>query len=328
MKPIRICAKRTAASEAAARPSLSKRLMALIGAVVCCLAMVVPTAGPAAADDGEPYPCGPFVGANNEASVIGWLGNGHGATACLGGSFYVPNGIDTTYGFGIYNNAPATWDNAEGYLPALVTGFEANGAEVSITNFGDKVNLDGNDFVLIFNRVSITNPTDAEISLDPQPAAGMVELASAGNEVAPNQTVNHDYVVAADRFGAGYAWPNAEELAEVGSYDDYYVHMKDFWDTQISELAMPNLPDERLAEAYLSGFIYTQIARSGYALNTGTNGYHQEYNHDVTGILAGLFNRGYYEDSHELLDQASASLSTPAQYSDGYWTYPWLWSVY
>ena len=328
MKPIHTRAKRTAALGEAAVPSLAKRMAALLSALVCSLAMVTSMAVPAAADAGDPYPCGSFAGANNDASAIGWLGNGHGATVCLGGSFYVPNGIDTTYGFGIYNNAPTTWENAEGYLPALVTGFEADGAQVSITNFGDKVTMGGNDYVLIFSRVSITNPTDAEIALDPQPAAGMVELSSAGNEVAPSETVSHDYVVAADRFANGYAWPDAGQLAEVGGYDDHYANMRDFWDSQISELAMPNLPDERLVEAYLSGFIYTQISRSGYALNTGTNGYHQEFNHDVTGILAGLFNHGYFKDAHALLDQASASLSTPAQYSDGYWTYPWLWSVY
>lgn len=51
-------------------------------------------------------------------------GNGHGATACLGGSFYVPNGIDTTYGFGVYDYSRTAWTRAGGYPPALVTSFD------------------------------------------------------------------------------------------------------------------------------------------------------------------------------------------------------------
>ena len=95
------------------------------------------------ASSGAPYPCpaggGPNFTSGVDASAIGWLGNGQGATACLGGSFYVPNGIDTTYGFGVYNDSPTTWTNADGYLPALVTSFTSGGARVSITNFGDRV---------------------------------------------------------------------------------------------------------------------------------------------------------------------------------------------
>jgi hypothetical protein len=51
----------------------------------------------------EPYPCAATGGPNADAAAIGWLGNAQGATACLGGSFYVPNGINTEYGFGVYN---------------------------------------------------------------------------------------------------------------------------------------------------------------------------------------------------------------------------------
>src|SRR5271154_1534545 len=73
------------------------------------------------ASSGAPYPCpaggGPNFTSGVDASAIGWFGNGQGATACLGGSFYVPNGIDTTYGFGLYNDSPTTWANAGGDLP-------------------------------------------------------------------------------------------------------------------------------------------------------------------------------------------------------------------
>src|ERR1700678_3248725 len=77
------------------------------------------------ASSAAPYPCpaggGPNFTSGVDASAIGWLGNSQGATACLGGSFYVPNGINTTYGFGVYNYTKTTWTNAGGHVPAPLT---------------------------------------------------------------------------------------------------------------------------------------------------------------------------------------------------------------
>src|ERR1700727_2142617 len=116
------------------------------------------TAATAQAAAGEPYSCAPngpagsqtIYGTFGDASVIGWTGNSEAVTACLGGSFFVTTGngpgsgataavTGTTYGYGIYNDSPTTWANAGGYLPALVTGFQRDGAQVAITNFGDQV---------------------------------------------------------------------------------------------------------------------------------------------------------------------------------------------
>ena len=63
----------------------------------------------ATASSSPPYPCAATGGPNADAAAIGWLGNAQGATACLGGSFYVPNGINTEYGFGVYNYTRTTW---------------------------------------------------------------------------------------------------------------------------------------------------------------------------------------------------------------------------
>ena len=150
-------------------------------------------AASASASSGTPYPCTtsnnanfqPATGPGVNVSAIGWLGNNEGAVACLGGSFFVQNGIDTTYGFGAYNNSPTTWTNADGYLPALVTSFTSGGAKVSITNFGDRVVIGGNPFVLIYSRVEVHNPTSRAVTVDPQPSAGLVPLNSAPDQVAP-----------------------------------------------------------------------------------------------------------------------------------------------
>jgi hypothetical protein len=284
------------------------------------------TAGSAAA--GSPYPCTATGGPNGDASAIGWLANSQGATACLGGSFYVFNGINQSYGFGVYNDSPTTWSNADGYLPALVTSFTDSGTQVSITNFGDEVSIGGNPYVLIYSRVSVHNPTTQPVTIDPEPSTGLVPLEDASDTVAPGRTVNHDYVVASDKFGGSYAWPTAQQMTQAGGYDQHFQHMKNFWNGQLSQIADPQLPDSQLADAYRAGFIYTQIDRSGVALDTGTNGYHQEYEHDVIGILANLFNEGYFTDAHALLNEVDSVVGSNTQYSDGTWVYPWLWAVY
>ena len=295
-------------------------------------AAAVSASAPAGASSGAPYPCpaggGPNFTSGVDASAIGWLGNGQGATACLGGSFYVPNGIDTTYGFGIYNDSPTTWTNADGYLPALVTSFTSAGAKVSITNFGDRVVIGGNPYVLIYSRVAVHNPTSQTLTVDPQPSPGLVPLNSASDQVSPGATVDHDYVVAEDRFGGTYAWPTAAQLAVAGSYNAHFVHMRAFWNSQLAGITQLTLPDSQLVDAYKAGFAYTQIDRSGNALDTGTNGYHAEYEHDVVGILANMFNEGYFTNAHALLDETDRVVGTNTQYSDGTWVYPWLWALY
>ena len=293
-------------------------------------------AASASAQSAAPYPCTTSNNANFQSatgpgvnvSAIGWLGNNEGAVACLGGSFFVQNGIDTTYGFGVYNSSPTTWTNADGYLPALVTSFTSAGANVSITNFGDRVVIGGNPYVLIYSRVEVHNPTSQAVTVDPQPSAGLVPLNSASDQVSPGATVDHDYVVAADRFGGTYAWPTAAQLAVAGTYNAHFNHMRAFWNHELNGITQLALPDQQLVDAYKAGFAYTQIDRSGNALDTGTNGYHAEYEHDVIGILANMFNEGYFTDAHALLDETDRVVGTNTQYSDGTWVYPWLWALY
>ena len=172
----------------------------LLAAVALAAATVAATTASAAASasSGPPYLCAATGGPNAVTPAIGWLGNAQGATACLGGSFYVPNGINTEYGFGVYNYR-TTWTNSGGYLPALVTSFADDGATVSITNFGDEVTIGGHRYVAIYSRVAVQNPTGPRHH---RPAAdpGLVPLNSASNLVAPADG-DHDYVMAEDRFG-------------------------------------------------------------------------------------------------------------------------------
>jgi len=98
-----------------------------------------------------------FTGAEGTASEIGWEGNRQGVVTCLGGVFLIQDvlyknygiGSGKNYGFGIYDGGPTTWTDAHGYLPAQITSFSRDGARVSITEFADRVVLDGAAFVAV-----------------------------------------------------------------------------------------------------------------------------------------------------------------------------------
>ena len=309
------------------------------------------TAAAATAASAPPYNCAPngpagsqtVYGTFGDSSLIGWAGNSQGVVACLGGSFWVDtSGPDagpgsastaavtgTTYGYGVYDDSPTTWTNADGYLPALVTTFHRDGATISITNFGDDVNIGGDAYVIIYSRVSVTNPTGAAISIDPQASAGLIPLNSAPDAVPPHSTVNHDYAVPSDRFGGSYAYPSSSAIVAAGGFDQHFAHMRSYWNGQLAGIAqITQLPDASLIDAYKTGFIYTQIIRSGDELKTGANGYDKEFSHDVIGILANLFTQGYTSNAHGLLDRARYVIGTQTQYDDGVWTYPWVWAIY
>ena len=135
---------------------MSKRSFLVLTAALTLAGMVggVSTALPAgAAATAAPYPCVPngpagsqtVYGTFGDASVIGWAGNSQGVVACLGGSFWVdtsgPDGgpgsastaavTGTTYGYGIYDDSPATWTNADrtgpGGIMEKTNDIDANG---------------------------------------------------------------------------------------------------------------------------------------------------------------------------------------------------------
>jgi len=155
-------------------------LLAGTGAVPAAQAASAPTV------TAPPYSCAPngpagsqtVYGTFGDASVLGWTGNHQAVPACLGGSFFVISGgqpgsgattpvTGTTYGYGVYDDSTTTWTNADGYLPALVTTFDRDGARISITNFGDKVTVGGHAYVAIYSRAQVTNPTGQALSIDP-----------------------------------------------------------------------------------------------------------------------------------------------------------------
>lgn len=266
------------------------------------------------------------------AAAIGWAGNAQAVVACLSGSFVVKN-TQQTYGYGFYNGTRTTWTNSQGYLPALITGFRSGSARVAVTNFGDRVNIGGHPFVVIYSRVSVTNPTASPITVDPLPTANLIPLHASSNRVPAHSSVQHDYAVVSDRFGGTYANPSAAALRTAGSYTAHFAHMRHFWNHQLKQLVqIKQLPDPTLTNAYKTGFIYTQITRAGSKLKTGVNGYDKEYSHDIIGILATMLTQGYRDgggtSALKLLLQLRDAVGSQAQYDDGIWKYAWPWAIY
>jgi hypothetical protein len=311
-----------------------------IGSVGICAAIVVAMLAPATSVAASASPvtaptCG--TSTNTEyahgttAAAIGWAGNDQAVVACLSGSFVVKNN-GQIYGYGVYDGSRTTWVNEDGYLPALVTSFRRGGADISITNFGDKISIGGHSFV-VYSRVSVTNPTSRPVSIDPQPTPNLVPLNSAPTVVAPGRSVNHDYAVASDKFAGTYAYPSNPQLMAAGSFSQHYTHMRSFWNDQQSRLAqIRQLPDPQLIDANRTGLIYTQITRAGSQLTTGVNGYDKEYSHDVVGILANMLTQGDTNDGStsavDLLLNLRDTVGTQAQYDDGIWKCSWPWAPY
>jgi hypothetical protein len=60
--------------------------------------------------------------------------------------------------------------------------------------------------------------------------------------------------------------------AAAGGFGGHFAHMRAYWNAQLKSIAqITSLPDPSLADAYRTGFIYTQIIRSGDQLRTGAS---------------------------------------------------------
>ena len=297
-----------------------------------------PTSAPTGSPGPDPaYRCSfnvntdAFTGANGTASAIGWLGDHNSVITCLGATFVVqdgPGGLFKQYGFGVYDGQRTTWDDADGFLPAQVTTFGDHGASVSITEFADEVMLGGSPFVAVYSRVHVANPTGHAVTVDPLASPSLVPLSSASDAVPAHHAVDHDYAALADQFGGNAPWPSGQTLAAAGGFSRHFTHMRAFWTRQLAGIAQIHVPDPALVNAYKSGFITTQLIRSGDDLDTGVNGYEMQFSHDVIGILTNLFTQGYFTGAHALLTEARSAVGPQGQYVDGLWSYAVPWAVY
>ncbi|HEY1566847.1 MAG TPA: NEW3 domain-containing protein [Solirubrobacteraceae bacterium] len=307
-------------------------------------------------------------------TAIGWEGNLYAPFEYLSGSYFA-RGVPTTYksgnqtlcgamySFGAYTygltagQAPAPgsvhWTMDDGYLPAMTTSFTRNGVSISITDFANQQSIGGNPVELAYTRVSVTNHGSAAVTVPAGPSGpNLVSLNQASDNVAPGQTVRHDFVAAVDTFSTTVSLPSVGAITPShGSgalpYDAAYRHMADYWNQRLSvapRLSLPNVPlantnnlrdpGTSIDNAYKAAFVYTRIVQAGEAPFSGANNYAYLLNHDAPGILANRFEVGDYNDAQSLLLNARISEQTNFNelganwYWDGPWRTPIAWAAY
>lgn len=260
-------------------------------------------------------------------SVLGWEGDKDAVIAYPEGSFCIRDNTQRvdqennfemmTVGFNIAKDAAdLDWNYVEetegdraGYLyPALRTSFKKDGCDVTITNFGNKVNISDKNYVAVYSRVSITNNTDTAVTMDPGASSEeLVRLTYNSRVVQPGETVTHDYVVAVDRFGEQYAWPSDDDLAASGSYDENYAEMKEFWGSRLDNIVhIKSIPNEEMRRMLYATFIQYNIIKDPYMvapgdfryeeignnIHVGENGYDKVFRSDMVEMVATVINLG------------------------------------
>ncbi len=268
-----------------------------------------------------------YMNTNGHETTFGWWGDRDALVAYRDGSFYIRDGVDKRVGFGLYNNrTKMDWYNQDGYLPVMISEFILDEALVKIMNFANKVTVDGNDYVIAYSRIQVTNPLDYAIAFDPVESPEFTALNVARAEVQPGETVSYDFAVAADRFGKNIPRLTEEQILASGSWDENHAQMKDFWDKKLNKLIQfEKLPDKKLIDAFKTGYVYTQIVRDDNDLHVGESGpYDKVFDHDSIGILVALLHAGDFDDAKKLMDE----LQGVTQYDDAKYKYAWVFAVY
>ncbi len=265
----------------------------------------------------EPDGRHPIFGGN--VTIIGWEGDKDAAMLKENGWFFVRDSLNVLVTFNIsahpginygIEKGKVKWYPHSGYLPCFITEFDDNWEEfgpadqmnVKIANFADKVTIDGNDFVIAYSRVSITNKMDKEIYQDPGASGILTPLNNPSRNIAPGATTHFDYAIVIDRFGNSYAKPSSDKIQKAGSWDEHFEHMKNFWNGRLQKIVNINTPDQELNNAYRMGYIYTLITRDGPTnYNVAEIGYDALFTHDYLGIYHTLLKLGFFENAYEQL---------------------------
>ncbi|MDN4613748.1 hypothetical protein P5G50_04710 [Leifsonia sp. F6_8S_P_1B] len=262
---------------------------------------------------------------------FGWEGDKDAPIAFIDGSYRLRDHGNTIVTFGVPDiPGKIGWRNAEGYLPAFISTYAKGGLEFTIQSFSDEVTVGGNRFEVAYSRMTTKNTTAAAATL-PRVSTALVPLngGAAETTVAAGATVVRDYAIGADRFGNTYAWPTDAQLQALGSYDEHYSHMRDYWNGRLSAIAdITALPDARLINAYKAGYIYTLLIRDDVngqkQLHVGENGYDEMFDHDTIGIVSNLLNLGDFTYAKDYL----ATLPAQLQYQDAKWKYSVPYAIY
>lgn len=263
-------------------------------------------------------------------SSFGWEGDKDAPIAFIDGSYRLRDHGNAMITFGVPNiPGKIGWTNAEGYLPSFISTYSKAGLDIRVQSFSDEADVGGNRYEIAYSRMTVKNTTSSSATL-PKVSGLLVPLdEQASTTVEPGATVQRDFAVGADRFGNSYDWPSDAQIQSLGSFDDHYAHMRDYWNDRLSKVAdITALPDPRLINAYKAGYIYTLIIRDDVngqkQLHVGENGYDEMFDHDTIGIVSNLLTMGDFTYAKDYL----ATLPAQLQYQDAKWKYSVPYAIY
>lgn len=230
-----------------------------------------------------------------------------------------------TFGVSSLDTNSVSWEIAEGYLPCWTSRFTKNGMTYAISHFADCVPYNGNDYEVLYSRLTVTNESGVARVM-PAVSGILARMTDEPQAIDDGETVTVDYCVACDRFGKDIPYPEDTVFAGMGTYDDHYIHMKNYWNTRLETIAEISLPGKYalLSDAIKAGYIYTLIISDGYELHVGEGSYDRVFDHDVIGMLATLVTLGHTD---HFAEYASTILKN-IQYPDAAWKFSFPFAVY
>lgn len=302
------------------------KLPVIIGSVVLCVFLVI-VGIVLITTQGELQSQPLYQQYPNLTSVLGWEGDAYTTTAYIDGTYRLRDRGNMQVTFGIDGvQEDVNWYNKEGWLPCLVSEMASTRAKYTVENFADCVEIEGNDFVVIYSRVTVENISRKPIEA-PVGSALLVSLNAdqAPAVIDPGQTAVYEYCVAADRFGNDYAYPKMQQLRESGDFEEHYDHMKAHWTQRAAALVqLEDLPDEKLQHAFYAGYVYAMILKTGNILHTNGIGVEEGYNNDTIGLLATLVKAGDLQHFEEY----AKNLWKYEQSTSSRWKYSWVFALY
>ena len=257
-------------------------------------------------------------------SCFGWEGDLNAPIIYMDGGFHVRD-RDINVNFGVTDiKGSINWYLNEGYLPCFVSEYSDENMSYVLKTFGDKVTINGNDFVISYTSMTTTNKSDTEREL-PKVNKNLIALGNYPTKIRAGKTITRYYAIAVDKFGGSYDYPADGLIADAGDFNTHYKHMKNYWNKRLDGIVnITSLPDSRLIDAYKAGYIFTLIVKDGDELHVGENNYDRVFDHDIIGMLATLVTIGDFE----YFEEYASHILDNVQYPDARWKFSFPYALY
>ena len=125
------------------------------GIAICCVGCGPADLTTSYANEKNPY----------NISCFGWEGDLNAPIIYMDGGFHVRD-RDINVNFGVKDiKGSINWYLDEGYLPCHVSEYSDENMSYVLKTFGDKVTINGNDFVISYTSMTTINKSDTEREL-------------------------------------------------------------------------------------------------------------------------------------------------------------------